>query len=110
MGEVIVGGGDAVSRLVQLHAMRNGIRLKWSGKGAEDISALCVENFNKTALSQCLWNGIKELMGMPEIKELPEPIQAKIYSIVLQAQALFELQKNENNAKQPFVAPPTGAA
>ncbi|HWX29575.1 MAG TPA: hypothetical protein VNZ53_19285 [Steroidobacteraceae bacterium] len=85
--------GDAVSRLVQLHAQRNGVRLKWTGKGGDDVSLLCVDIFNKTALSQCLWNGIKELMGMPEIKDLPEPIQAKIYSIVLQAQANFELQK-----------------
>lgn len=110
MGEVAITSGDAISRLLQLHAKRNGVRLKWTGRGTDDIAMMCSDNFNKTALSQCLWNGMKELISMPEIKELPEPIQAKIYSIVLQAQALFELQKNENNAKQPFVAPPTGAA
>lgn len=102
--------GDAVSRLVQLHARRNGLSLKWAGKGVEDISMLCLDNFHKTALSQCLWNGIKELMSMQELKELPEPIQAKIYSIVLQAQANFELQKGEHTAKQNPGTPPAGAS
>jgi hypothetical protein len=99
--------GDAVSRLLQLHAHRNGVRkLKWSGKGPEDIAMLCLDNFHKTALSECLWNGMKELMAMPEMKELPESMQAQIYSIVLKAQANFELKKGDNAGKQP---PPTGA-
>jgi len=100
--------GDAVSRLLQLHAHRNGVRLKWTGRGAEDIALVCVDNFNKTTLSQCLWNGMKELMAMPELKELPESVQAKIYSIVLKAQANFELQKADHTAKNP-PTPPQGA-
>lgn len=96
---------DAVSNLVQLHAKRNHVQLHFTGRGADDIAALCVDNFNKRVLGECLWNGIKELMAMPEIKELPEPIQAKIYSIILQAQSIFELKKGENNAKNSVPAP-----
>lgn len=95
---------DAVSNLVQLHAKRNGVNIHWTGKGGEDIAALCVYSFNQRVLGECMWNGIKELMAMPEIKELPEPIQAKIYSIILQAQSVFELRKAENTAKN--AAPP----
>lgn len=109
MAELIVGPGDAISRLVQLHAMRNGIRLKWTGHGADDIALLCNTFFNKATLNDCLWNGMKELMQMPELKELPEPVQAKIFSIILQAQALIELKIAARNAK-PQPPDPTGAA
>lgn len=96
---------DALSNLIQLHAKRNGVNLHWTGRGGDDVAALCVDNFNKRVLGECLWNGIKELMAMPEVKELPEPIQAKIYSIILQAQAIFELRKGENVAKNPPASP-----
>jgi hypothetical protein len=89
-----------VSRLVQLHAGQAGVRLKWSGDGPTDISMMATDYQNKALLSQCLWNGLRELTTMPELKELPEAMQAKIYSIVLQAQAVFELKIAERDKKR----------
>lgn len=113
MSESFIAGStvDMVSRLVQLHAGRAGINLKWGGNGPADITMLCTDYQNKNLLSQCLWNGLRELMAMPELKELPEPIQAKIFSIVLQAQAVFELKIAERNQKAALQKPaPPGAA
>lgn len=107
MAELIVGGGDAVSRLIQLRASRAGVRLNWTKVGAQDLDLLLTDYSNKTLLNQCLWNGMKELMAMPELKELPESVQAKIFSIVLQAQACFELkvvERNQKAAQRPFTS------
>ena len=100
MSMVPANEGDSLSKLVQLQASRNGVRLRWSGNGHQDLLALCLDTSNKTMLSQCLWNGMKELLEMPELKELPDPIQAKIYAIVLQARALFEIELEKRNEKQ----------
>jgi hypothetical protein len=100
MSEIIIGPGDAVSRLVQLHAQRFGVRMTWVGKGPEDIDLLCAGYSNKMLLNECLWNGLRELMAMAELKELPEPVQAKIMSIILKAQAVFELKIVERNHKK----------
>ena len=99
---------DAVSRLIQLHARRAGIHLVWSGKTNEDMERVMVDLSNKILLSQSLWAGMKELWEMPEMSLLPEPIYAKICSIILKAQANFELKLAERNAgaaKQPPVTP-----
>lgn len=90
---------DPLSSLVQLHARRLGVDLKWSGKGNEDISLLVTDNSNKTLLSKQLWNGIKELWEMPELKELPEPVYAKICAIILAARARTDIDLARRNAR-----------
>lgn len=109
MGELKIGAGDSLSKLVQLRAALVGIRLTWTGKAIDDIDMLCLEYFHRRNLNDCLWNGMKELMAMPEMKELPEPIQAKLYSIVLQAQAQFELKRAQQLQKQPHANIPVPA-
>jgi len=99
MAEISIGPGDVLSRLVQLRAQRYGIRMVWGGKGVDDIDQLCADYSNKKLLNQCLWNGMKELMEMPELKELPEAVQAKIASIILKAQAIFELEVGERTKR-----------
>jgi hypothetical protein len=85
--------GDSLSQLIQLRAKQFGIALKWSGRAIEDIDMLCQEYWNRRNFNQCLWdNGLRQLMLMPEFSTLPEPVQAKITSIVLQARAHFELK------------------
>jgi hypothetical protein len=98
---------DALSRFMQLHAKRAGLSLRWTGKSLEDISMLCADWSAKTLLSQSLWNGMKELWDMPELKELPEPVYAKICAIILKAQACFELDLERRNQKA--AAQPPGA-
>ena len=112
MAELIVGGGDAVSRLIQLHATRAGVCLNWTKNGPADLDLLLTDYSNKNILNSCLWNGMKELMAMPELKELPESVQAKIFSIVLQAQACFELrigERNQGATPSPHPLGPSGA-
>jgi hypothetical protein len=83
--------GDSLSQLVQVRAKQFGITLKWSGRAIEDIDMLCQEYWNRKNFNQCLWdNGLRQLMLMPEFETLPEAMQAKITSIVLQARAHFE--------------------
>lgn len=85
--------GDSLSTLVQLRAQQQGIRLAWTGKAIEDIDMLCMEYWRRKNLNECLWdNGLRELLMMAEFNQLPEPIQAKISSIVLKAKAHFELK------------------
>jgi hypothetical protein len=108
MAEIQIGPGDSVSRLLQLRAQRLGIRMIWSGKGVDDMDQLCTDYANKKLLNECLWNGMKELMAMVELKELPEPVQAKIASIVLKAQAVFELGVGDRQKK--LEPKPPGAA
>lgn len=113
MGEVIIGPGDAISRLLQLHASRANVRLKWSGVGIQDLDLLLQDYSNKQLLTECLWNGLKELMAMPELRDLPEAVQAKIMSIILKAQAVFELKLDERQQKlkkAPFTPGPGAPA
>lgn len=93
--------GDALSKLLQVRAQLKGVYLKWTGDGLQDIDQLCLEYFHRKALNECLWNGLKQLMDMPELKELPEPVYAQILSIVLRAQANFEIKRAEELAKNP---------
>lgn len=93
--------GDSLSKLLQVRAQLKGVYLKWTGDGIQDIDQLCLEYFHRKALNECLWNGMKELMAMPELKELPETLYAQILSIVLRAQTNFELRRAEELAKNP---------
>lgn len=90
---------DPLSSLVQLQARRLGVDLKWIGKGIDDLQLLVQDDSNKTTLSKQLWNGIKELWEMPELKELPEPIYTKICSIILAARARTDLDLAKRNAR-----------
>lgn len=101
--------GDTLSKLLQVRAQLKGVYLKWTGDGIQDIDQLCLEYFHRKALNECLWNGMKELMAMPKLKELPEPVYAQILSIVLRAQVHFEIRRAEELAKNPqhHTSPPT---
>lgn len=90
---------DPLSSLVQLHSRRLGLDLKFTGKGNDDLALLVMDNSNKTLLSKQLWNGIKELWEMPELKELPEPVYAKICAIILAARARTDLDLAKRNAR-----------
>lgn len=90
---------DSLSKLVQLRASRLGIRLRWTGKAIEDVDQLVLEYSTRKMLNECLWNnGLRLLMDMPEFKEMPDALQAKIASIILQAQAQFELKISRRNS------------
>lgn len=91
--------GDALSRLIALQAGRFDIRLTWSGKGVDDLISLCNAHAVKARMSKHLWNGMRELMQMPELAQLQEPLQAQICSIILKAQALVDLD-NDSHAKR----------
>lgn len=93
--------GDALSKLLQVRARLKGVSLVWTGDGIQDIDALCLEYFHRKNLNECLWNGLRQLMAMPELKELPEPVYAQILSIVLRAQANFELKRASELLKNP---------
>ena len=98
--------GDSLSQLLQIRARLFGISLKWTGRAIEDIDMLCQEYWSRKNFNQCLWdNGLRELMTMPEFSTLPEPMQAKISSIVLKARAHFE-QKVAQRMQQLKNTPP----
>jgi hypothetical protein len=90
---------DALSKLIQLHAGRHDIRLAWEGNGTADLISLVNAHAAKARIAKHLWNGMRELMLMPELKELPEPLQAQIMSIILKSQALIDLD-TESSAKR----------
>ena len=99
--------GDSLSKLVQLRCARIGVRLKWTGRAVDDVDLLALEYSNRMMLNECLWNnGLRPLMDMPEFKQMPDALQAKIASIILQAQAQFELKLSRRNqaleAGKPF--------
>jgi hypothetical protein len=98
--------GDSVSKLLQVRAAMKGVYMRWTGDGIQDIDLLCLEYFHRKTLNECLWNGLKQLMDMPELKTLPESIQAQICSIVLRSQANFELARAEKLGSQPPPMPP----
>jgi hypothetical protein len=101
--------GDALSRLIQLQAARYDIRLAWSGKGIDDLASLLNAHAVKARISKHLWTGIQDLMRMPELMTLPEPLQAQIMSIVLKSQALTDLE-TEDHARRLSAAPKTKGA
>jgi hypothetical protein len=91
--------GDALSKLIQLQAGRHDIRLTWSGKGVTDLISLCNAHAAQARVAKHLWTGVRELMQMPELLQLPEPVQAQIMSIILKAQAMVDLD-NDDHAKR----------
>lgn len=91
MSEIIVGAGDSVSRLLQVHAKEFDLKRQWTGNGRVDSRDIVLELVNTHALKDCIWKGVIELYGMPELKELPESVQAKLMSIILSARACAEL-------------------
>lgn len=100
MAEIITKtDGDALSRLIQLHAGRYDIRLTWTGAGTADLIALCNAHAAKARLAKHLWTGMRELMQMPELRELPDALQAQIASIILQAQVLTDLDTESHAAR-----------
>jgi hypothetical protein len=99
MGDLITKDGDALSRLIQLHAGRHDIRMNWTGNGTADLVTLCNAHAVKARLAKHLWTGMRELVQMPEMALLPEPIAAQIMSIVLKSQALTDLE-TEAHAKR----------
>jgi hypothetical protein len=103
MAEVLKTEGDALSRLIQLHAGRFEIRLTWSGKGVDDLIALCNAHAVKARMAKHLWTSTRELVQMPEIATLPESIQAQIYSIILKAQTLVDLDTDEHAKRMAII-------
>jgi hypothetical protein len=100
MAEILVKTeGDALSKLIQLQAGRYDVRLTWSGNGVSDLAALLNAHAIKARLAKHLWTSTRSLMQMPEMAQLPEPVQAQIASIVLKAQALTDLE-TEDHAKR----------
>jgi hypothetical protein len=102
--------GDALSRLIQLQAVRHDIRLNWTGKGIEDLISLCNAHAVKARLAKHLWTGLRELMQMPELALLPEPLAAQITSIVLKSQALTDLDTEAHAKRMALMDRPKGAA
>ena len=112
MADLISNAGDALSRLIQLQAGRHDIRLAWVGNGTSDLLALINAHAVQARMSKNLWTGMRELMQMLEIREIPEPLQAQIASIILKAQALTELDTEEHAKRMANVNAnkPKGAA
>lgn len=92
MSEVQIGAGDSVSRLLQVHAKELGVKRVWNGDGRVDSRNLVLELHNTRVLKDNLWAGLQELYAMPELKDLPENVQAKLMSIILKARACAELE------------------
>jgi len=112
MAELTTNTGDALSRLIQLQAGRHDIRLAWVGNGTADLVALLNAHAVQARMSKHLWTGMRELMQMPELRDLPESVQAQIASIILKAQALTELDTEEHAKRMATVNAnkPKGAA
>lgn len=91
MSEVQIGPGDSLSRLLQVHAREFGVKRVWSGDGRTDARVLLMDFANISNVKECLWKGLQELYSMPELKELPESVQAKLMSVILFARACSEL-------------------
>lgn len=102
--------GDALSKLIQLHAGRYDIRLAWSGKGVDDLVQLVSAHAVKARVAKHLWTGIGELQQMPELGQLPEPLQAQIASIILKAKVLVDLDTDEHAKRMTALNKPKGVA
>lgn len=105
-----MGEGDALSRLIQLQAGRYDIRLAWVGRGVEDLVALLNAHAIQARLAKHLWAGMRELMQMPELREMPEPIQAQISSIILKSHTLVDLDTDAHAKRVALLDRPKGAA
>lgn len=93
MAEIVLGNGDSVSRLLQVIAKDVGlVGMRWGGTGGADVRLVMVELYNTRLVRDSLWSGLHELCQMPELKELPESVQAKIMAIILTARANAELR------------------
>lgn len=95
MGEVIIGSGDSVSRLLQLFAKEVGLKRVWDGHAQVDCRSVIVDLYNAQKLKTVLWTGLQELFAMPELKELPENVQVKMMAVVLSARAVAELDTKQ---------------
>lgn len=91
MAEILIGAGDCVSKLLQVLARELGLKRVWSGEGRKDARDILVELHNTMTMKHQLWIGLAELYAMPELKELPENVQAKLMSIILASRANAEL-------------------
>lgn len=96
--------GDALSRLIQLQTSRHDIRLAWSGNGTSDLIQLCNAHATQARMAKHLWTGLRELMQMPELRQMPEALQAQVASIILKAQALTELETESHAKRMAMVA------
>lgn len=101
---------DALSKLIQLHAGRNDIRLAWVDNGIADLMALCTAHAVKARIAKHFWTATRELMQMPEINQLPEALRAQIASIVLKAQVFVDLEGAEHAKRLAALDKPKGAA
>jgi hypothetical protein len=101
--------GDALSKLIQLQAKRHDIKLAWVGNGTADLIALCNAHAVKARLAKHLWTGLRELLQMPELALLPEPVHAQLVSIVLKSQTLTDLETEEHAARMAAASKPKGA-
>ncbi len=99
MAELKIGGGDSTSRLLQTHANSIGLKRVWCGDGRVDSLNLVVELYNAQLMRDYLWKGLQELYSMPELRELPEAVQAKMMSIILHQRSCAELEAK--TAPQP---------
>src|SRR5271166_3577610 len=110
MAELTTNTGDALSKLIQLQAGRHDIRLAWVGNGTADLLSLLNAHAIQARMVKHLWGGMRELMQMPEMRELPEPMQAQVASIILKAQALTELETELHAVLLANKNKPKGAA
>lgn len=110
MADLMNASADALSRLIQLHAGRHDIKLTWAGKGIDDLMALVNAHAVKARMAKHLWNGMRELMQMPEMKTLPEPLQAQIASIILKSQTLIDLDTEAHAKRLVNMDRPKGAS
>lgn len=91
MSEVQIGPGDAVSKLLQVYAKELGLKRIWAGNAQTDCRSVIVDLHNALLLKTALWTGLQELYAMPELKDLPEPVQVKMMAVILSAKAVAEL-------------------
>jgi hypothetical protein len=108
VADIMNNSADALSKLIQLQAGRHDIHLVWTGNGITDLIALCNAHAAKARISKHLWTGVRELMQMPDMKTLPEPVQAQIMSIVLRAQVLVDLSTDEHAKRMAIIDKPKG--
>jgi hypothetical protein len=95
MTEIQIGPGDSVSRLLQLYAKEIGLKRVWAGNAQADCRGVVVDLYNAKLLKDALWSGLQELYAMPQLKDLPEPVQVKMMAVVLSAKAIAELDTRQ---------------
>jgi hypothetical protein len=100
MAEVQIGPGDSLSKMLQVFGKEAGLKRIWTGDGRKDARDLVFELHNAQITRDQLWNGIKDLYSLPELKELPERVQAALMAIILHRRALSEMD-TKSLAEQP---------